>query len=331
MKLFLILLLICLFNPALSGPCNREHIANNRPFPQEKFSGNLRVLTYNIRWDCQEDRSTENSWTIRKHKIQKIFDYYKPDLIALQEPQDYCIKQLQELCPLYNAVFFDVITLKDHPNVKDVALLFDQTRLRLLHKDYFLLSANPFDRSLTPPADWGSRIARYVIHAKFFDIIHHKEFSIFATHFESSEEKARLYSAQLIAQQAALIKEPLIVLGDFNLMRNKGAEQTYKQFFSTNVLTDIRDACPTNNQFGPDGTWIGWPYDPFAVNTDTVGERLDHIFVKNYTVIKHGVLRDKVSNLGSILFQALDTHNQLNITTPYPSDHLPVIADLIFN
>lgn len=91
-------------------------------------------------------------------------------------------------------------------------------------------------------------------------------------------------------------------------------------------MHDVRDNA-RNKHYGPDGTWIGWPYDKYAAPYNSVGERLDNIFVRHATAIKEGVLNLKLhKNLKALMDRS---HNDF-IKTEYPSDHLPVIADLLF-
>jgi endonuclease/exonuclease/phosphatase family metal-dependent hydrolase len=159
-----------------------------------------------------------------------------------------------------------------------------------------------------------------------------KEFVFFCTHFVSTGTGSRLIAAKLLAEQQQLLvpQTPVIIAGDFNLIVSSAVpvgktEETYTVFTSTPGLRDVRDGAQ-GAHYGPDGTWIGWPYDEWAVPLGTVGERLDHIFVRQCGVVQEGVLDLKVNNNNNDLI-APSCAEYNNIT--YPSDHLPIVADII--
>ena len=151
-----------------------------------------------------------------------------------------------------------------------------------------------------------------------------KKCVIFCTHFDSAGPESRVKGAQLLMQQQKQIAPdlPVIIAGDFNLMIThptltdiiKKTEDTYELLTKNATLFDIRDFTGCSH-YGPDGTWIGWPYDKHAAPLGTVGERLDHMFVRKCHVLREGVLNIKVNR-------------SLHSLAVYPSDHLPIIADI---
>lgn len=321
-----LMIILCLPTILISKQLlNRPERANLNAYPVDKDLSTLRIITYNIRWNPKLDQVHKNSWDIRKPKIVKLLTYYKPDIIGLQEIHDYYMPDLANLLPNYESIYFDILIEHDHVSYKGHALLYNIQRFILLEKNYFFLSPEPYKESTIPA--WNCKSVRFTIKARLFDTYTNQEFIVFVTHFDSFQPQARFYSAQLLAQQAALLQLPLIVLGDLNLYDETGQE-AYEQLFTNDQLKDIRDLTEEKNHFGPDGTWIGWPYDPATVKPGTVGKRLDHILVKNFKVCKEGVLNDKITHDGKLLFQAMDKDHTMNIHTLHPSDHLPVIADI---
>ena len=78
--------------------------------------------------------------------------------------------------------------------------------------------------------------------------------------------------------------------------------------------------------YGPDGTWIGWPYDKYAMPLGTIGERLDHVFVSQCAVRREGVLNLKVDNdYNNFVTSSCIGYDSV----AYHSDRLPIIADII--
>ena len=103
----------------------------------------------------------------------------------------------------------------------------------------------------------------------------------------------------------------------------KKSNEAYSIITHNSGLYDIRNISE-NKHYGPDGTWIGWPYDIMQPIWDG-GERLDHLFTRHCTVVMEGILNLKVNdNVQNII---TPSHNEFKGIS-YPSDHLPVIADI---
>jgi endonuclease/exonuclease/phosphatase family metal-dependent hydrolase len=129
-----------------------------------------------------------------------------------------------------------------------------------------------------------------------------QDFFMFNTHFDHIGVQAREQSAALIVKK---IKElagnmPVILTGDFN---TPDTAAPYKTIISSNILKDARELSKTGH-YGPDGS-----FSTFEV-ASKLGDRIDYIFVNNqYEVLRHAILTDSQNGR-------------------YPSDHLPVIAEV---
>ena len=310
--------------------CNRPETSNELVFPENKRSSDLiRILSYNIRSESTLDRNHGNSWGTRQHKIQYLIQRYQPDIIGLQEVIPTYVPDLLNLFPEYTCVAY--ITSTD--NV-DLALLIRKNRFIIEEEHYFWLSEDPYVKEIPSQGFWDARKPRRVLHATLHDQHTNKKCVFFCTHFDSTGVESRLKSAQILIDKQKEIAPnlPIVIVGDLNLSLThptlptilKTTEETYSLFTKDTGLNDIRDfaQCP---HYGPDGSWIGWKYDKYASPTNTVGERLDHIFVAKCNVIQEGVLKVKVNNtLDSFVLPSEKDYNNL----PYPSDHLPIIADI---
>lgn len=310
--------------------CNRLEIANEYVFPAEKPSSeSLRVISYNIRGESVLDCAHDNSWDVRKYKIQKLMYNYQPDIIGLQEVSSKYVSDLLVLFPEYTCITFD--TSKED---KDVGLLIRTSRFIIEDRQYFWLSDNPWKQEIPLQPSWGARKPRIVVYATLFDRLTCKKCVIFCTHFDSTGIEVRVKSAQVLMQQQKKIASclPVIIAGDFNLMMNplktdliKKAEEAYMLLANTEELYDIRDFTGSHH-FGPDGSWIGWPYDKYATPLGCIAERLDHIFVRHCQVLQEGVLNLKVTHdCATFISPSHDDYDQIL----YPSDHLPIITDII--
>ncbi len=315
----ILLFMLISFGCLQSGTANRPYSANENIFSYTKETESvIRVFSYNIRGDTPIDRECENSWDVRKYKIKSLINYYQTDILGIQEVSAHYIEDLQELFPEYSIIAFDI-----YNGYKDVALLFRTDRFSAEDSpQYFWLSEEP---SAPRPA-WDARAPRIALYQKLYDKITDKKFFIFCTHFDSTGTQARIKSAALLAERQAILAQeiPVLILGDFNLISARQGEEVYQKLFSLHDLFDIRD-CSVHGHYGPDGTWIGWSYDSVAASPGTVGDRLDQMLVRNCTVIGEGVLNAKIDN-GVLITPENPDYKLL----PYPSDHLPIVADIIF-
>lgn len=318
---------LCVFSSIHAYLCNRPERYSNEPFPMNKNDrDSLRVVSYNIRGEHAIDKKHGNSWAIRKGKIGSLLRNYDPDIIALQGVCRHYLPDLHDLFRAYHCFCFEI-----QDKEIDIVLLVRKERLKIKSPSYFWLSENHCGAKQLPLLTWGEKMPRMVIYCGLEDITTHKAFMIFNTHFDSSGMKSRLNSAQLIADQLARLAKysPAILAGDFNfIMENPLVSQNSQwayDFIIGTEFKDVRDLCDMS--YGPDGTWIGWRYDKYAAPANRVGERLDHLFVKEFCVLREGVLQVKTSpQRDRLLYPSEDRFVQQD----YASDHLPVIADIVF-
>lgn len=331
MKIFMFFLSCCLFFKVVHSGINRSERSTQYIFPEDKQSCELiRLISYNIRGESLLDRQHSNFWDIRKYKVQYLLQRYQPDIIGFQGVSACCVSDILDLFPEYLCVSFDTNNQGD----KDVALLVKANRFDILKADYFWLNQNPLERMIPSNVSWGTRKPRIVVHAILQDNKTNKRVAVFCTHFDSSGIEARVKSVQTIMELHSQIALdlPAIIMGDFNFILNASfpeliqkTEDAYGCFVDNDYWFDIRDIAQTKH-YGPDGSWIGWSYDKYGVKKGSVGERLDHVFVKKCCVMSEGVLQLKVNSSCDGLFFPFDNCFDEIL---YPSDHLPIIADIV--
>ena len=115
-------------------------------------------------------------------------------------------------------------------------------------------------------------------------------------------EVARTNSAQLIVERAGELAGdlPVIVTGDFNVPPTADAYAT----MTTELVDSYRAS--TSTPHGPVGTFGG-----FEVGSTPNERRIDYVFVSEAVeVLRYGVLSDQWDGA-------------------YPSDHLPVLVELV--
>lgn len=271
---------------------------------QPVFEEALRVMSFNI---CCED-NLEYDWQKRKQNVSSVIRFHKADLAGLQEPSETQIGDLANFLPEFN-IFYG-LCLKGENTSNHDPILFRKSRFDLLDSGFFFLSLTPEKLS----KGWGAKFPRGTSWVKLFDKRTKKNFYFFNTHFDYHSKSARDESAKLLRQKIAEIAKncPFIVAGDFNLFPNLGGNETYK------ILTEIEPGDKTrplidaqtaarHPHHGPTGSWSGFK------EAGQPGVKPDYIFIdSSIDVFMHGILADSFDGR-------------------FPSDHLPIVADLVLS
>lgn len=235
------------------------------------------------------DIDQEHEWEKRQSAVVSMIRFHHADLIGIQEPSESQVKDLLASLPE-----FEILPGIFNP------IIYRKSRFEYISSGSFYLSHTPNEPSL----GWDARFPRATSWVKLKDQKSDREFIFFNTHFDYHGKNARDESAKLLQAKVQEIAKasPFIIAGDFNLFPNLGGEETYQ------ILTSsFRDA-QGSSQFphhGPTGTWSGFK------EAGQPGVKPDCIFVgPMIEVYLHGVLSDTFDG-------------------EFPSDHLPVVADLL--
>lgn len=262
----------------------------------------LRVLTYNILCACAEDEHPL-SWDERRRPLAELIKAQDPDLIGLQEPL------LEQLSFLLDAlVDYDWVGVaredgRDQGELNPI--LYRRGRFELLDNGAFWLSPTP----MRPGSiGWDAEWPRIVTWARLRERDTGQAIQMFNTHWDYVGARARLESASLLASHLGEVSADClrILTGDFNC---DPSEEPYRRLLAEAprkadgaALVDARTAAKQTG--GPAGTF------PAERNASPPRRKVDHIFTDaTARVSRQVVVGDP---LGST----------------YPSDHLPVLAEL---
>lgn len=270
-------------------------IASNQASGQSKKETPINIITYNIRMNTAGDG--ENAWPLRKEKVTGLLKFHQADIFNVQEALPEQMDDLTTLMPEFDHVGIgrdDGKRAGEH-----MAIFFKKSRFEKLDDGMFWLSETP-DK---PGFGWDAACNRTCTWIKLRDKITKKSFLVLDTHLDHRGMKAREEGVKLILSRIPeLNKEnlPLIFTGDFNLVKESAPVQDVLK-----VLNDAHDKSLTP-PYGPEGTSGG-----FAVRGKS--RVIDFIFInQKVTVLRHGVLSDSFNMF-------------------YPSDHLPVLAEVRLN
>jgi endonuclease/exonuclease/phosphatase family metal-dependent hydrolase len=255
----------------------------------------LRVMTYNIRLDVASDGA--NSWPNRKEFFLSQLKFYAPDIFGIQEALPHQVKDIAEGLPRYDHIG----TGRDGIGKgESSSIFFNKECFVCARSGTFWLSETPDTMS----RGWDAALNRVCTYGYFRDKQSGKKFWVFNTHLDHVGEIARTKSIELILSRIAALnkdKAPVMFMGDFN-----SEPETDRIIALKKAVDDSRDVS-IEKPFGPIGTFNGFRHE------EPVTRRIDYIFVSkngNIQVRKYAVLSD-----------AKDLR--------YPSDHLPVYAEVL--
>lgn len=263
----------------------------------QQDTSSLFVMTYNIRFDTIKDG--RNQWSFRKNRVIQLIQHYSPDLLSVQEPLPRQIVDLKT--ELSNYQCYGVGRNDGKENGEFCAVFYRRDRFELINKGTFWLSEKPHQPG---SKGWDAALPRICSWAELKDKCAKKEIFYFNTHFDHEGQKARRESARLILsriKELAGSSTPVILTGDFNSGPETDAYHTIVNDIDFNDAKIVAESPHS----GPEGTWS--TFDKKA----GIGERIDYIFItsSHFKVLRHEHLTDSDDR-------------------SYPSDHLPVLAQL---
>lgn len=257
---------------------------------------NIKVMTYNIRCGYCEDSSDVNNWSNRKYLVAYMIKTHSPDLIGLQEAEMFQVKELIEMLDEYD--WYGVSREDGKEGGESTAILFRKNRFTVEEKKTLWLSETPELVS----KGWDAMYKRTVTIIKLKDLMSSIEFYYFNTHFDHIGEVARTESSEMIVNEIGKFSTeyPVILSGDFNY---RSTSDGYK--IITNKIFDTQSI--SKNKSGGNITFNGFGKD---IQPDN---KIDFIFVNNEV---------------EVLNHLIDTTTFNGL---YPSDHYPVITEIILN
>jgi endonuclease/exonuclease/phosphatase family metal-dependent hydrolase len=253
----------------------------------------LRVATYNLRYNNPDDGA--DAWPNRKEMVKNLVRYHDFDVFGTQEGFR---EQLTGLAELPGYAFVGRGRDDGKEAGEHSAIFYKKARLQLLQTGDFWLSQTPDQPSKGWDATCCNRLCTW---AKFKDLQSGREFFFFSAHFDHEGTEARRQSGLLMVKKIKEIAQstPVICVGDLNSTPDTEQVKTLQAQLGDAYLLTQTPA------YGPVGTFNG-----FELNAP-LRDRIDYIFVsRGSTVRSYAVLTD-----------SLRGH--------YPSDHFPVLAEVV--
>lgn len=256
----------------------------------------INVMSYNIRYDNPGDST--HAWPYRKEMVANLIAYHEADLLGLQEALEHQVKYLDSALSEMDWVGVGRDDGKSQGEFSPV--FYRKDKFELVDWGTFWLSETPDAVSV----GWDAALPRI---ATWTQLVHHASgdtLYYINTHFDHRGEQAREESARLIRQKITELAgdTPVVVTGDFNATPDSAP---YAAMVEGEDLKDAYEASELPHH-GPTSSFSG-----FVVTEEMEsGRRIDYVFVSpDIRVKKHAILADSKDNA-------------------YPSDHLPVIAEV---
>jgi endonuclease/exonuclease/phosphatase family metal-dependent hydrolase len=257
----------------------------------------LTIGTYNIRYDNPKD--TGNLWINRAPVIASLVRFHDFDIFGTQEGYKNQLDYIINALPQYS--YYGVGRNDGNDKGEHSAIFYKKDDFNLLNKGDFWLSQTPDTPSLGWDATCCNRICSWVYlqHKKSG-----KKFYFFNAHYDHQGIEARKESSKLILQRINDIagNSPVVFTGDLN---GSHKSEWYEAIATSGKLKDTYKE-------------VKYPYasnashNGFGSTKDST-DIIDHIFItKHFTVSKWGLLTDTY-------------HGK------FPSDHFPVLAEVMIN
>jgi endonuclease/exonuclease/phosphatase family metal-dependent hydrolase len=196
----------------------------------------LNLITYNIRLGSVNEPNPLDNWNVRRDPFCKYLASLNGDIIGVQEAYkfqiDYIIKHTNNRQYQYTGLGRDDgVHGGEHS-----AILFDVQKFKLLDGETFWLSDPPS----YPNRAWGNGNYRVVTWALFESLENQKQFYVFNTHFDFSNE-FHINAVNLIHSKISrfTFDAPVFVMGDMNLRPDSVG---YAAFVNTSQTKPLRDS-----------------------------------------------------------------------------------------
>lgn len=260
------------------------------------ISQELRILTFNIRYDTPKD--SLHSWPYRKEFASSYLPFYSIDACGVQEALKHQIDDMLTFLPDYQYVGAGRDDGKEKGEYSPI--LFNTKKLKVLESSTFWLSDQPH----VPAKAWDAMLPRIVTWAKFRIKKSGKIFYMFNTHFDHIGAVARRESAKLLLLKVKEIAgdKKAIITGDFNALPTEEPIQIITDASHVLRLYDT-EHLSKQKHFGNYSSFTGFGH----VEHD--GRHIDYILTNTSTmnVLKHGTLSHSIGG-------------------KFASDHHPVLS-----
>lgn len=265
-------------------------------------TASVRAMTYNVRYPSPP--GGPHAWERRRGPVTTTIRFHRPDVVGLQEAFHSQVADIRSALPAFE--WLEAGRAGDEEYGDHPALGFRRERFTLEDEGSFWLSETPE----TPSRGWDAALTRLVRYARLGDAATDGTLYHFNTHFDHRGATARAESATLLRRRIGDIAadEPVVVTGDLNCRPGSGPYRRLTEASAAESprLCDAATAAKMSNH---------GPTTSMTTFSNLVPEKkIDYVLADpETTAIQHGICSDTYDG------------------GRYPSDHLPVLADLLLS
>ena len=227
----------------------------------------LRIATFNNQADLSQDH---HYWTEHSPRVKKLIDERQWDVVGMQEPFSFQVKDMEQMWPDYawvgNSTDGKIEGGYWHYN----PIFYRKDRLKLLDWGSFWFSETP---DVPASKSWDAHTSRFCVWAKFRDRLSGRIFFEFNCHFDHKGETARQQAARIVLEKATQMagRHPFFINGDFNTVQGTPAYNTFAT--SGKVIDTYWCAAAKENDLI--ASWNNWQ----PARTVEYPDNFDHLFI----------------------------------------------------
>jgi len=290
------------------------------------FVNSLKFMTYNVDQAVREEKFENTKWINRMNRVKSLINEVDADIVCLQEMRKLPNSpSVNSWLGGFDKYYFEIGFRNASTLSFGQAILYKPDRFYAARTIKRWLSDTPAKISDTWAADSSKGFGYLVLLTQFLPVVNEKvvqnaqAFWIVNVHFGLDEEIKTKSCHKLIEIVKDVCKdETVIISGDFNFFPDKDGDK--QRAILAEHFTDIGKDAKTLGGKQIEGTFIGYEHDEFKSDLTNMKSRLDHIFgSKRILELSDPVLYTKTM---------LEQEPEELTTRDYPSDHLPIVANL---
>ncbi len=269
-------------------------------------------MSYNVRFD--NPPVDPFTWRERRDDVASVVRFHGPDVVGLQEALHDQLADLRERLPGYEWLSAGRAAARNAGEYAAVG--YDADRFERVDGSTFWLSETPDEPG---SVGWDAEFPRLVRWVRLRERTTGAELVHFNTHFDHKGETARVRSAELLRERVRRHAPgtPVVVTGDLNCL---AGDAPYRHLVGTERAGEVDEADRGDEAATPSLRDCHHAaetphHGPLTTRTEfdalVPDRKIDHVLASpDVPVTSHAIAADTTAD------------------GRYPSDHLPIVADL---
>ncbi len=212
----------------------------------DKTGTPLKILCQNLRYNAKSEKGGTNDAEIRRYRFQELMKKYDPDVVGMQECDEFWINALQQDYGKEYTLFYHYRDSVSYGSSDEATpVMWKTAKYDMVKSGYFWLSKTP---NQTGPSYEQSQLPRIVNWVTLKDKETGVEFNVYSTHFAfySDDKSVEGIHQQISNAFAGHPKNTYsFVMGDFNFPYR---ERQWLILVDEVNIVDLRDVATAMNE-----------------------------------------------------------------------------------